>query len=107
MAVLLRCVFVTAMYCHGMLVSVLRRFGLIPFFLLMLIVLRLADASPAFEILDPSNIIAYSYDGQRLLLPTRLLLLDSVLDTAWVPNRCVVRKLGSPNVRVNGSQYWG
>ena len=75
-ALLLRCLFVTVMYCHGLLVSVLRRFGLIPFFMVMLLVLKLAAASPAYEVLNPANLMVYSFDGFALVFPTRVAVLQ-------------------------------
>ncbi|MEM9193365.1 MAG: ABC transporter permease [Myxococcota bacterium] len=74
-ALFLRGCFVSVIYGYGILASFLRRFGLIPFFALAMVVVRLAEISPAFELLDPSNIMSYQFVGSAIEFPFTLLAI--------------------------------
>ncbi|MBZ0117875.1 MAG: hypothetical protein K8H88_12810, partial [Sandaracinaceae bacterium] len=56
-------------YAHGLLASVLRLFGVIPYLLLLLIASTLDDALPPLRWVDPTEILAPRYEGTTLVIP--------------------------------------
>lgn len=55
--------------CHGLLISFLRRFGLIPYAIAGWIVISLERISPAFTWLNFTNLLSLEYEGQRVVIP--------------------------------------
>ncbi|MDQ3032707.1 MAG: ABC transporter permease, partial [Myxococcota bacterium] len=65
----LQSIFVAVAYCHGLLASSLRMFGLLPYLLLMWVILVAEEIEPSLAVLSPATICRFTYEGQRLLLP--------------------------------------
>jgi hypothetical protein len=56
-------------YAHAMLASVLRRFGLMPYALSLLVVSILDDVFPPIAWVDPNELLTTRYDGVTLVIP--------------------------------------
>lgn len=68
-AVLIQSSFVVVAYCHGLLASTLRVFGLLPYALAGLVLLVIETIDPSLGWLGPASICRLAYDGQELLVP--------------------------------------
>lgn len=55
-------------YAHGLLASVLRRFGLLPYALVLLVASILEDVYPPAAWIDPSELLVARYEGTRLVI---------------------------------------
>lgn len=67
--VLLQASFAGIVLCHGLVLSFLRRFGLIPYAMGGWVVISLERVSPTFSYLNVMNILTLEYDGQRVAIP--------------------------------------
>ena len=56
-------------YSHAMLASVLRRFGLMPYALLLVVVGILENVFPPIAWIDPNELLTTRYDGVSLVIP--------------------------------------
>jgi hypothetical protein len=77
--VLLRSALLTIFYCHGLFASFFRRFGLLPILLIAIAIASLIPLAPELAVLDPTEIVAYRYDGQSLIMPVVPLVLHGAL----------------------------
>lgn len=75
----LQATFVAVAYCHGLLASTLRLFGLLPYLLVMLGVIALEVIDPALGWMNPVSIVRFTYEGQELLVPWGVIGLHAVV----------------------------
>ncbi len=71
--------FCAVMVAHGLLISFLRRFGLIVAALVGYIVLQIKRHSPAHAYFDPSELLALEYQGINLVVPWTGILFHTVV----------------------------
>jgi hypothetical protein len=72
----------TFVLCHGVFVSFFRRFGLIPYALAGWVVVSLGRASPAYAVLDFTNLLDLEYHGARVVVPWAALALHGAIAAA-------------------------
>jgi len=77
--VLLRFALCIVFYCHGLLASFFRRFGILPVLLVAIALQSLIPLAPELAVLDPSEIVAIRYDGASIVAPVDGLLLHGAL----------------------------
>ncbi|UJR81961.1 ABC transporter permease subunit [Sandaracinus amylolyticus] len=65
----LQATFVLVLYAHGVLASTMRRFGLLPYALVMFVILAAEEIEPSLAWLNPASICRLAYRGQVLLVP--------------------------------------
>ncbi|AKF05418.1 ABC transporter permease [Sandaracinus amylolyticus] len=65
----LQSTFVLVLYAHGVLASTMRRFGLLPYALVMFVLLAAEEIEPSLAWLNPASICRLAYRGQVLLVP--------------------------------------
>ncbi len=72
-SVFLRGLFAIVIYCHALFASFFRRLGLIPFMGIAYGLVVFQDAVPDLAFLDPSTMADLSYEGQRILIPWKVI----------------------------------
>lgn len=66
-------------YAHALFASLFRRFGFIPYALLLFVFEVIEERVPALSWLSPSSITHLAYDGQTLVVPTFALTVHAVV----------------------------
>lgn len=64
----LQAVFCFIAYAHGLLASVFRRFGILPYALVLVVAAILEDVYPPAAWIDPSELLVARYEGTRLVV---------------------------------------
>ena len=71
--------FLSIIVSHGLLLSFLRRFGLVLYALVAFAVSRLVDSNPDLVYLDPATLLRFEYQGVSMIIPGFALLLHSAV----------------------------
>ncbi len=66
-------------YAHGLLASVLRLFGIIPYVLILVLAAIVAEGFPAAAWIDPTELLVARYDGTSLVIPWLPLAIHGVV----------------------------
>jgi hypothetical protein len=71
--------FTLFMYCHGLLASYLRRFGLLPYAIALAAAHTVAEHAPSLAWVDPTRLCTLEWRGRELLVPWRGLGAQAVV----------------------------